>query len=376
MKELSQTESDVVQSQIDAIDRNMPDSVHRRRIRQAVDRVRDKLVADLSGIMALVRGNQQTVDEAIVKAREHMIDAFSMAASRGHMAAGAVDWKMTNNQVDAIALLVEEELVFFRRFMTSVAGEAMKPDQRVGLYGGGVDSAFWRGWLMLLPSNAEIWWRLWVAEHCPDCIKLAAGNPYSKPGRGTQPLPTVPRNGETKCLSNCRCFLEAREGSSWFTVAPEVAIEVTKIGGTRIDPTSPGGVGAADLYQDTVERYAWFRRMDLLLPGGNFGRLATQAMLTLDRMAQQFGHTIRLSANVKEILEPVITALAMGYRFINPEKLDDELLLAIAIVVGMNDADMGKISLVQQNPPQIVIDGEADRVYRLDAVGRGILFVE
>lgn len=49
------------------------------------------------------------------------------------------------------------------------------------------------------------------AEHCIDCYTLAANSPYAKPGdivvdRDT--LPTVPRRGDTQCLSNCKCYLE------------------------------------------------------------------------------------------------------------------------------------------------------------------------
>jgi len=41
------------------------------------------------------------------------------------------------------------------------------------------------------------------AESCPDCIRIAAGGPYTK-----DTLPTVPRRGDTRCLSNCQCRLE------------------------------------------------------------------------------------------------------------------------------------------------------------------------
>ncbi len=41
------------------------------------------------------------------------------------------------------------------------------------------------------------------AEHCPDCIGIAASSPYNK-----STLPTVPRHGDTRCLMNCQCHLE------------------------------------------------------------------------------------------------------------------------------------------------------------------------
>lgn len=41
------------------------------------------------------------------------------------------------------------------------------------------------------------------AESCEDCIRIAANGPYTR-----ETLPTVPRRGDTRCLSNCQCSLD------------------------------------------------------------------------------------------------------------------------------------------------------------------------
>jgi len=48
----------------------------------------------------------------------------------------------------------------------------------------------------------KIHWILKEAKHCDECIRYAAGSPYTK-----KTLPAVPRDGTSRCLSNCRCEL-------------------------------------------------------------------------------------------------------------------------------------------------------------------------
>jgi hypothetical protein len=49
---------------------------------------------------------------------------------------------------------------------------------------------------------SEEYWQLSDTEHCPDCIDLNAKG-WVKIGE----LPTVPRAGNTQCLSNCACSI-------------------------------------------------------------------------------------------------------------------------------------------------------------------------
>lgn len=53
------------------------------------------------------------------------------------------------------------------------------------------------------PSDDSFKWALGVAEHCEDCIAMAELSPYT---RAT--LWTVPKGGDTECLTNCHCRIE------------------------------------------------------------------------------------------------------------------------------------------------------------------------
>jgi len=78
---------------------------------------------------------------------------------------------------------------------------------RAKMYGGAGTETFYR----FIHGDAvdkgaiEVLWNLTPAEHCPDCLDLA--------GRGWIPieeLTQVPGDGQTQCLTNCKCYLEYR----------------------------------------------------------------------------------------------------------------------------------------------------------------------
>lgn len=55
-------------------------------------------------------------------------------------------------------------------------------------------------------------WKLGAAEHCADCVYMASINPYTR-----RSLWTVPGDGDTECLTNCRCrILIEDDGSESF----------------------------------------------------------------------------------------------------------------------------------------------------------------
>lgn len=384
-KNLRRTEDRDAQRLIDRAKRKMPDSVDRRLVQTALADLRTSLREGLRGIMNNVLAGQLTPDKARdVAIEEQFAPIYQQAMRHGFGIAGLPDWKLTTRQSNALVSLIVEESQFFREFMKSLVPphDEMSREQRLGLYGEASDDAFWRGWLMTQPSDTLISWRLGVAEHCFQCLKLAANGPYTKVG-GSNPLPTVPRGGATKCLSNCRCFLESRIGSGAGMVISglynRVGVEITAIGRHKVDPNSPAALAAAILYQDLAERYVFFLRLAELLPGKGYDLAAAETLKILKDRAMKSGHSLRLMVTRDEILEPVRIAQAMQWRFVPPDEVDDDLLLAIAIVIGMNDSDRGKITATTSAPPTITLDGEdgeEGRTYRLDATGRNLLFIE
>lgn len=338
-----------------------------------LEKYRGEIATDLSGILASVANGTQSLSKAADAARAVVLRVYLKAAGLGAAVVGLPSWNPDDSQVDRLGAMADRTVEFFAKFARGVSDEALGNAARLGMYGGSADDAFWTGFAAGLPSQARIWWTLGIAEHCEDCLGLAAGSPYDKPGTGSNPLPTLPRAGDTKCIVNCRCHL-VTEGFIDAGLMNPIGVEVVQIGGVNVDPTSPGAVAAAQLYQDLAERYAWFSRMHELDPTAGYGAAAADTREQIKRLAETHAHTVRFRMNQTEMLEPVRAARAAGMRFIDPNKLDDDLLLLIAAVLASDDIERGRIKKVGVNPPTVTLDD--DRAYRLDSVGKGILFVE
>jgi hypothetical protein len=62
-----------------------------------------------------------------------------------------------------------------------------------------------------LTDGGPFTWVLGEAEHCGDCLDLAARSPYT-----IDTIPTYPRAGSTLCMFNCRCLLHGVRGTTSF----------------------------------------------------------------------------------------------------------------------------------------------------------------
>ena len=79
--------------------------------------------------------------------------------------------------------------------------------KRAELYAQTLDGVGWNAMIEKFPNSVRIQWVLGTAEHCKDCIALASSGPYTK-----WTLPTTPRAGGTRCVSNCKCKLTFQGG--------------------------------------------------------------------------------------------------------------------------------------------------------------------
>jgi len=97
-----------------------------------------------------------------------------------------------------------EEFGYLGRFVEDIKKNAlvMGIEDRLSMYTETLDGVFHHGKVDGSPEFVKIRWILREARHCDDCIRLAAGGPYTK-----KTLPAVPRDGTSRCLSNCRCEL-------------------------------------------------------------------------------------------------------------------------------------------------------------------------
>jgi hypothetical protein len=97
-----------------------------------------------------------------------------------------------------------DEFGYLGKFVEDIKNNelTMSTEERLGMYVKTLDGVFFHGKVDGSPEFVQIYWDLKEARHCSDCIKYAGGSPYTQ-----KTLPAVPRDGTSRCLSNCRCEL-------------------------------------------------------------------------------------------------------------------------------------------------------------------------
>ena len=86
-------------------------------------------------------------------------------------------------------------------------GDAAKAGQRCDLYALSIRGSASEAWASSQNEDDEIDWVLGDAEHCDDCIALAAQSPYTG-----NTLYAYPGQGDTECGMHCHCHLATASG--------------------------------------------------------------------------------------------------------------------------------------------------------------------
>lgn len=129
-------------------------------------------------------------------------------ASRGHLNAGSLTTRQISHLSPTFNKMVQSQSKFASQFAQEYAGGALNASRRMGvgprseLYFRSLRGGFNMGAVDGGKLGEKIYWKLGACDHCIDCPALAASGPYLR-----HKLPTVPGNGQTKCKSNCCCFL-------------------------------------------------------------------------------------------------------------------------------------------------------------------------
>lgn len=111
---------------------------------------------------------------------------------------------MTSANNGRVGAQLRRDYGYLNNFAQEVANGQVSEAQalaRIAQYGRATQSSYWNEWARQQPA---INWVLHPAEHCGDCIELAANSPYT-----ANTLPTLPGAGATQCRSNCQCTLES-----------------------------------------------------------------------------------------------------------------------------------------------------------------------
>lgn len=164
------------------------------RIEEGDRRLEALVLALLAGMLTLAEWEKSVADEIrLIRVQLALLAAGGLA----------IEWALIEAQLQAQA-------EFLAGFGAAIGAGELSEAQiqaRVKMYAGACWAAYWTvsSWLAKEEGRNEVLWVLGVAEHCEDCVDLA--------GRGWQPmsqLHQVPGDGQTRCLSNCRCHLEYR----------------------------------------------------------------------------------------------------------------------------------------------------------------------
>lgn len=168
--------------------------------------------------------------------------AYEMNVGAGAMDAGADEY---------LRRATSAEMRYAKQFGNDIVGGTtrMPISRRAGMYARTLDGIGWNAKVSALPANARIIWKLGVAEHCEDCILLAANSPYTKWN-----LPTTPKAGATKCLSNCQCKLVFSKGRLTKEELKDAAAYAYRKGQTLAAAVARPPLPAGLRYADEVEQ--------------------------------------------------------------------------------------------------------------------------
>lgn len=165
-----------------------------------------------------------TENDYLEKQKSVIDKHFRDAYLQGKMYSQSTEKGLSDYDNHMLSQIVSKEM----RFMTKFADDVKNGDgsmnyfKRLRMYIDSLVSLFTAGKMAFIPEDSLIYWVLGATDkHCPDCVSISARSPYRK-----RNLPTVPKAGDTACLSNCRCSLKYENNDEYlnFILRSTVAV--------------------------------------------------------------------------------------------------------------------------------------------------------
>ena len=167
------------------------------------------LERQLLALVAKYRAGKITFRKLKTETRKAISASTEMAFRLGVKAAGIVGptgstLPLTSHEQRWLKSYLKEELKHWNDFLGSVvSGQSEKKNaQRIRSYARTIKSAYESGRVLSVGDQVIIHWELEHDDPCPDCRLIARYSPYTP-----DTLPTTPKGGQTRCLSNCYCSL-------------------------------------------------------------------------------------------------------------------------------------------------------------------------
>ena len=138
-------------------------------------------------------------------------ETYFRAYSLGMEASGVPFVKPEKTDLSWLDGARKHEYQYLNSFLRDIETKSGKMDykRRWEMYVNTLDFVYRAGKVEALPAQYVIDWIMTDAEHCESCLFLERHSPYTK-----WTLPCIPRDGTTRCLSNCRCYLRLRPPNS------------------------------------------------------------------------------------------------------------------------------------------------------------------
>lgn len=137
--------------------------------------------------------------------------AYQAAYLAGKTYTQSTETTLGDDERRSLVYHTTQEMKFLEKFADDVInnGGKMQYSRRLQMYVDGLNAVFMYGRVTYLDSNVDINWELGETDkHCIDCLTYAVKSPYKK-----NTLPTVPKAGNSACLSNCLCYLTYNTGT-------------------------------------------------------------------------------------------------------------------------------------------------------------------
>jgi hypothetical protein len=162
---------------------------------------------------------EQFGDQLYSVLRDSHTSAYSLGLKHGGV-------KITRDEREALAdqyggSIADAENDYLNNFITDLEDGRYTNDDgsfktsaiqsRANMYVGKLRATAARGFVDGSPLDSSYTWMMTAREHCTDCPRMAALSPYS-----ADELFTMPCEGDTECLTSCKCILVRHDGVQSF----------------------------------------------------------------------------------------------------------------------------------------------------------------
>jgi hypothetical protein len=186
---------------------SLKSNLDRKLIHQSItayDDLKEEFQTSLFGILKSYQKGQISADVMESMWRSEIKDAWQQAYKFGVGSVGN-PFGIWEEDKSWLRGAEAEEFGYLGKFVDDIKKKelVMDDEKRLLMYVKTLDGVYHHGQVDGSPEFVKIYWVLRESVHCEDCIRFAAGSPYTK-----KTLPAVPRDGNSRCLSNCMCFLK------------------------------------------------------------------------------------------------------------------------------------------------------------------------